>query len=299
MQAYLVERLLGDTGEPGPVTDAARAMAERTLPRLVEGIASSFCVPLTVELKSVELTRFANARLTKTTGTAMSVAASASSPDALIMTIDSKGIAVLVSAFFGGDPDQPLSAIERDLSPTEIEVATMLFEEIAKAMNGSGARALDIRMPVPLALTGAELKKQVIRDGPAVRIAFSVAVPGGEGSVAVFMPQRVLMKHRGDAVAGDATGAGWRARFNEEVLRSNVSLHATMPLGRMTLGQLASLEPGQVIELEAGAQADARLSAKDKTLFVCEFGKLGQSYTVRIRHSFDAGQDFIEGLMAG
>ena len=130
-------------------------------------------------------------------------------------------------------------------------------------------------------------------DGP---ISFQ-EVRGSEGSVAVFMPQRVLMKHRGDAVASGGTGDVWRERFNEEVLRSSVSLHATMPMGRMTLGQLASLEPGQVIELEAGAQVDARLSAKDKTLFVCEFGKLGQNYTVRIRHPFDAGQDFIDGLL--
>ncbi|RVC06359.1 flagellar motor switch protein FliM, partial [Mesorhizobium sp. M7A.F.Ca.CA.002.15.2.1] len=31
--------------------------------------------------------------------------------------------------------------------------------------------------------------------------------------------------------------------------------------------------------------------------FVCEFGKLGQNYTVRIRQPYDAGQDFIDGLM--
>ncbi|TIL62581.1 MAG: flagellar motor switch protein FliM, partial [Mesorhizobium sp.] len=43
----------------------------------------------------------------------------------------------------------------------------------------------------------------------------------------------------------------------------------------------------------------ARLSARDKTLFVCEFGKLGQNYTVRVRHPYDAGQDFIDGLMPG
>jgi len=41
----------------------------------------------------------------------------------------------------------------------------------------------------------------------------------------------------------------------------------------------------------------ARLSARGQTLFVCEFGKLGQNYTVRIKHPFDAGQDFIDGLM--
>jgi flagellar motor switch protein FliM len=41
------------------------------------------------------------------------------------------------------------------------------------------------------------------------------------------------------------------------------------------------------------------LSARKKTLFVCEFGKLGQNYTVRVKHPFDAAQEFIDGLLPG
>ena len=72
-----------------------------------------------------------------------------------------------------------------------------------------------------------------------------------------------------------------------------------MPLARMTLGDLALLQAGQVLEIEENAQGRARLSARNKTLFVCEFGKLGQNYTVRINQPYDAGQDFIDGLMPG
>ena len=46
------------------------------------------------------------------------------------------------------------------------------------------------------------------------------------------------------------------------------------------------------------AQSKALLSARQKTLFVCEFGKLGKNYTVRIRHPFDAGQDLMDGLLS-
>ncbi len=82
-------------------------------------------------------------------------------------------------------------------------------------------------------------------------------------------------------------------------MRSKVVLEATMPLQRMTLGDLANLEAGQVIELEPNAQSEARLSARKKTLFVCEFGKLGQHYTVRIKSPFDEGKDFMDGLLPG
>ena len=39
------------------------------------------------------------------------------------MLVDADAIAVVVSALFGGDPDLPIAPIERELSPTEIEVA--------------------------------------------------------------------------------------------------------------------------------------------------------------------------------
>ena len=110
------------------------------------------------------------------------------------------------------------------------------------------------------------------------------------------MPQRVLVKHRGDAVASSAN-ADFGAKFSEEVMRSAVRLEATMPLGRLTLGQLASLREGQVIAIDAAAPKSARLSARNNTLFVCEFGKLGQSYTVRVSRPYDATQDLMEGLL--
>ena len=72
-----------------------------------------------------------------------------------------------------------------------------------------------------------------------------------------------------------------------------------MPLARMTLGDLARLHVGQDLDIEENAQGQAQLSARNKTLFVCEFGKLGQNYTVHIKQPFDAGQDFIDGLMPG
>jgi flagellar motor switch protein FliM len=80
-------------------------------------------------------------------------------------------------------------------------------------------------------------------------------------------------------------------------MRSAVRLEASMPLTRLTLGQIAGLHEGQVIAIDATAQSSALLKARNNTLFVCEFGKLGQHYTVRISHPYDAQQDLMEGLL--
>jgi flagellar motor switch protein FliM len=297
MRAYIVERLVGETGEPDRVTDAARTLVEKSAPAIREGLKQNLALDLTVELASVELSRTVDAK-PDGEGHAMTVAPSPSSADALVLTMDPDTVALVVSALFGGDPGVAIAPIRRDLSPTETVVASRVFEEIARGLSQSGDRPFDLTLPLPPAISGTELKKHVLRDGPGVRIVLAVSTPAGAGKIVMTMPQRLLLKGASASGASQKTGPQWRRRFSEEVMRSGVELQATMPLARMTLGQIAGLHVGQVIEFEGEAQSQAKLSARQKTLFVCEFGKLGQNYTVRVRHPFDAGQDIMEGLVA-
>jgi flagellar motor switch protein FliM len=296
----IVERLIGDTGEPDHIIKAARSLAMRALPAIRDSLNEQVSYPIEIELESVALARMAEARRADVPNDALVVAASATSPDALMLIADADAISLLVSALFGGDPDMPVSPIERDLTSIELELASVVFEATAKALNGSGVRALSIKFPMPAAISGVELKKLIVRDGPSVRISFSLIAPSGEGRFTVMMPQRVLLLHRGDGAADvedTVKDSEWRARFSEEVMRSAVRLEATVPLSRMTLGDLASLEVGQVLEMPEAAPTSTRLSARRKTLFTCEFGKLGQNFTVQILEPYDAGKEFIDGLM--
>lgn len=296
-RAYIVERLVGDTGEPDHVIEAARALAERTIAAMVSELKEAVGTVFAIELRSVALTRFATAKPAAPRGHALTVVSSTSSPDAMVMLLDPACMATVISAVFGGDPDLPLAPIERDLSPTEIGVATSVFQAVAEAFNGGGPRSFHLRFPVERAITGAELTKLVIRDGPGVRMEFLITNGAAAGLLVATMPQRVLLKHRGNGRDGEQSE--WSARFNEEVMRSSVAIEATMPLARLTLGAIAAFKEGDLVELDEGVQEKAKLSSRGQTLFVCEFGRLGQNYTVRVRHPYDAGRDFIDGLMPG
>jgi flagellar motor switch protein FliM len=298
MRDQIVERLTGATGDPARVTDAARALAERCLAKVGPAFAAAFSAPVVFTCAEVSLSRFAQARPPEGSFWAMTVAAGDTSPDALLMTIEPEALSLTLSALLGADDTMSVVPIERDLSPIELDIAEQLFDMFARAFNGSGERSLALRFPLPRPSSGADIGKHVIRDGPAVSITFEARLGANAGRIHVTMPQRVLAEHRGEGKAVSTAGSAvWRERFNEEVMRSTVTLKATMPLAKLTLGQLAALQPGQLIELPENAQTETRLHAKDKTLFVCEFGKLGQNYTVRITQPFDAQQEFMDGLV--
>jgi flagellar motor switch protein FliM len=296
MRDQIVERLTGATGDPKAVEEAARSVGERCVPEIMTAFEEAFAIPVALECGTVEITRLADARPAPGGFGAMTIATSGSSPDALLIAADADALAIAVCGMFGADEDMPVVPIGRPLSSIEIDVAAQLFEMFATAFNGSGERSFGIRFPLHAPLTGEEIETQVIRDGPAARIVFDLVSGECRGHVAVTIPQRVLVEHRGEGRA-KASNAVWRERFSEEVMRSAVTLRATIPLAKLTLGQIASLRPGQVLELTEHAPTQAKLSAGDQTLFLCEFGKLGQNYTVRVVQPFDAQQDFVEGLL--
>lgn len=297
-RAYILERLTGETGEPDRILAPARSLADRTLPILAKGLAGQFSAAVPIEVDSVDLTRFADAPGAGG-ACAMTIAASPNSPDALLILADSTVAALLVSVLFGGDPEEPVFPLARPLSPTEVEVVAIAFEQVAQAINGSGERGFALDLPLPRPIVGAELDKARMRDGPAVRISYVLGVGQTRGRITVMMPQRVLLQHRSDARAAhtEVRDGEWRERFGEGVMRSSVPLEAAMPVAKMTLAAVAQLKEGEVIPITAAARSEVRLSARNRTLFVGELGKLGQNFTVRVRTPFDERQDLIDGLL--
>lgn len=299
MQKLIVERLTGARGDPSHVVEAARACGERVLASLQDTMADAFSSALGLEMQEVEIARLGDCRPDAGSHAAMTIVAAETSPDAMVIALDATMIAICVSAFFGGDPDDRVLPIRRALTGIEREVAGRVSDMLAEAFNGTGSRAFRIRQPLPRPVTGDEIAKRVIRDGPAALIRYQIVFGESAGVITIAVPQRVLLSLRGEATASakPAPPGRWRARFSEEVIRSTVSLEATIPLPRMTLADIVCMLPGQVIELPAHAQGATRLAARDKTLFNCEFGKLGQNYTVRLIEAFDAEQDLVDSIV--
>lgn len=298
----VIERLLGDTGEPDKVHSAARRMAERAAPEIARHLNHLLPGQVFIEVVDVKLARMADAKAGKN-NQAMAIAASATSPDGLVMTLDPQALSILVHVLFGGEPSHQVAPIDRDLSAIELGVATMVFQEVARGMNLQGPDGeFGVKLPVADAMTGTVMKKHVFRDGPSARIMLSVATAASRGMLALTLPQRVLIEDRRGKAKRDAAAVPvteWRSRFSDEVMRSTVRLEASMPIGRMTLGDLTGLRVGQVIELPENTQSNAVIAARGKTLFACEFGKLGQNYTVRVKRPFDTTEETIEGIVAG
>ncbi|WP_187968103.1 FliM/FliN family flagellar motor switch protein [Aquibium microcysteis] len=300
--ASILERLLGATGDPEEVVRAGRSIAERMLKPLRASLEDAASEAVPVEIEAVRVERTTELLTGAGPHDALTVGSSSISPDALSIRLEAKAIAVLVNALFGAEADVGAGGIDRDLSPVEVEVANLICRLLATAYNGFNGPSQRLRLPLPTVASGEGLKEFAVRDGPGLRIDFAIGPDTEQGRISLFMPQRIVLQ-RGEQEAADpalaeAQSAEWAARFNEEVMRARVTLQATLSAGRMTLGQVAAFRRGQVIELSRTAPTETRLSARNKQLFVCEFGRLDENYTVRIRTPVAESQDIIDGLVS-
>ena len=263
MRSQIVERLTGAVGDPKDVTDAARSLGERCAPMIADALAPMFATAVGFTCVDVETVRFCDSRPPAGGEHAMTIAAADNSPDALFITLDGNAISIALSAMFGGDPDDTVATLGRAPSAIELDVAAQVMDAVARAFNGSGERSMRIRFPLPAPIAGADIERQVVRDGPAARMDIDLVFGANRGRMTVTMPQRVLLELRGEGRSGaKASPAAWRERFSDEVMRSAVELEATLPLGTLTLGELARLQVGQVLELTAEAPSQTMLAAK-------------------------------------
>ncbi len=297
----ILERLVGATGEPAKIVKSAQILGDQLLKPLRAGLEDAANEPVPFELEKVEIDRTIDIVTSAGPHDAVTVASSKVSPDALAVRIEEQALAIFVNALFGAEPDTGAGRIGRELSPVEVEVANLVSRLFAAAFNGVSSQAQQVKLPLPSVLSGESLKSVALRDGPAVRIDYLVGTEPEIGRISLYMPQRVVLRRGADEssdLAGtDAQTSEWAARFNEEVMRSKVRLEATMPVGKMSLGSIAALRKGQIIELSRSAPTETLLSAKNKLLFVCEFGRLEQNYTVRIKGPADSDKDEGGGLV--
>ncbi len=75
----------------------------------------------------------------------------------------------------------------------------------------------------------------------------------------------------------------WAEQLEEQVRRSAVTLEARIRLESLTLNTISRLQPGDVIPFHDGSEVRVDVNANGRDLYVCEFGRSGSKYTVRVR----------------
>jgi flagellar motor switch protein FliM len=141
------------------------------------------------------------------------------------------------------------------------------------------------------------------RNNQSVVAKFLLQALNRGGEMFVIIPQSVLNPMRqtlARVLSGDSSTRDprWAKQIATEVQRTEVTLKAVLEERYLTLGEIADLKVGQVLELQATPRSRVKLEGNEQALFWCHVGKAEGSYVLRVDDYVDQEQEFIDNVLS-
>ena len=151
---------------------------------------------------------------------------------------------------FGGAGTEPAYQEERPISHIETDVAhhfaDMFADQLPQAFQNSRMEAFTRYKPAADGLTEAPVFK------PAMRVTLLASILGFSGELDVELNAplaKILAKPASAMVEGDDSDSAYSTAIVSHVEKSDVEVTAILSTLEMTLADLSTLQPGQLIRL--------------------------------------------------
>jgi flagellar motor switch protein FliM len=224
-------------------------------------------------------------------------------PD-IVLSCDSPVIITLMEILLGAPPTAIEEPKPRTLSNIELDVASMVFEKIADVLKSavSAAGGFEPSVARPHNATERPAADPDVKDVFAACVNVTMGLGPVLSTFSIIVPQQVLLKTtvvfpKGVAQARKAKSA-WGEQLEQQVRRSAVDLEARIRLENLTLDTISRLQPGDVIPFQDAKDVRVEISANGRDLYVCELGRSGARYTVRIKDTHGSESDILHHLMS-
>lgn len=222
--------------------------------------------------------------------------------NSIVIGMDRSFVYTLVEVLYGADGSEPPVEIDRAFSSLELKMAQGIFGHIARAFE----TAFSVVSPAVLKLDRIETRMDFATIGrktnQAVAARIELQALNRTGELFVVIPQSVIMPMRNvlATTAGDAGGRDpkWASLIQAEVKKTSIRLNAVLDEKSLTLGDIAQLEVGQVIRLEATPKSKIRVEGNNQKLFVCSMGHADGRYVLKVDDVVDQKDEYLDDILS-
>ncbi|MCX7898781.1 MAG: FliM/FliN family flagellar motor switch protein [Methylocystis sp.] len=123
-----------------------------------------------------------------------------------------------------------------------------------------------------------------------------------QGCAAILFPRAALDPYRAalsklPGAEERARDARWSENLYDHVVRTEVKIDVKIEARNLSLGDIASLEVGDVLRLPIAPTSPIRIESEGRTLFWCTLGQKDGRYTVRLEDFSDGRQSMVENIL--
>ena len=300
MDQTLLARMIGKAGDRRTLEGLGNALAECAGPMFESSAGDAIGFPIATEFEEFDVGTRSELVAGLDVNTYSAKAGIAGWCDSIILAGNNVFFMALLEGMLGGNLPDGADIEPRELSPIERDVSTVVFKQFAEA----------IKSVVESPPTGAVTIEPMAEDTesadetgsiPSVLLKFVLTAGEMDSPLTVILPQRALLKATisEPAEAPPPEQPEWMEQLSNQVTNSHVILEANIALSDSTLGEIARLQPGDVLPFADEGQVRTLLKASGKEIFWCEFGKAGNRYTVRVLEAHEQEQELIRELISG
>jgi flagellar motor switch protein FliM len=211
-------------------------------------------------------------------------------------------VLTLMEHLLGAMPETIKQPVLRPLSVIELDLSVMVFDKLANVLrsgvNAAGGFEPLLEQPHNIESRPRQPDDHVDEFAAAIKIAMTIGMATSE--LVIVVPQKVLLKtdiSLPKAKALTSKSDAWSDQLSEQVRRSQVTLDARIKLESLTLATVSRLAVGDVIPFHDSKDVHVEVSANGKDLYVCEFGRSGENYTVRVKDNINSDDELLRHLM--
>ena len=220
----------------------------------------------------------------------------------ILIGFDRDFIYTMVEVLFGSDGSEPPVEEARGFSSIELRMAQTLFEQVAKALQASFSLVVDTKFKLERIETRMDFAIIGRRNNQAIAAKFLLQALNRGGEMFVIIPQSVLNPMRkalSHVVTGESSGRDprWMKQIATEVKKTEVTLKAVLEERYLSLGEIADLKIGDVIELQATPRSRVKLESNQQGLFWCHIGQSEGSYVLKVDELIDQEKEFLDDVL--
>lgn len=220
----------------------------------------------------------------------------------ILIGLDHDLVFALAEALFGGDGGEVQSIERRPLSGIEIRLARKVFELFGKALQAAFAVIVESIFKLERVETRLDFANIAPRNAFAVTTRIKLRILGRDHEIFILVPQAALNSVRQD-LCRDLTSdvsvrdPRWTKQIESEIGRTEVAVKGVLEERQFTLADIAELQVGRVLTLQATAKTRVKLECNSEPLFWCHLGQAEGFYMLRVDEFVNQENEFIDDVL--
>jgi len=222
----------------------------------------------------------------------------------IVLGLDRRFIFSLIDAAFGSDGSLPPFESDRPFTSLEARLARSVFSIVVPEFEN----LLNPITPVSFDIEKLESKLdfQILgqTDVPVIAVQILFQILDNGGRMFMIIPQSALypirkLLERSRALDGTTVDPEWQKKMQDGLASSTMLLKGVLEGPEMTLDEIAALEPGQVLRLDADPKSLIGLECQDERIFWCRLAQSKSHFALVIDQPIDKQKELVSDLISG